>query len=155
MRGSSSRRRSRLQGYRAVVTVRAPTLGASTEQVSALSELVGAALGTQQVRTGSAALAARQAGLPYDRDRMRLFDTLIDALRRSAPQNRSVPDATGARYRSLPFYEAYFSNFIEGTVVELSDAVAIVYDGAQIPGRVDDRATTCSARTASSTTPPR
>ncbi|MGH3263799.1 MAG: Fic family protein, partial [Trebonia sp.] len=128
----------RLQRYRAAAELLAPTLAAGSEQVSMLSGLVGAALGTQRVQTGSAALTARQAGLPYDADRMRRFGVLINALRGSAPQNRPVLDVSDARYRYLPFYEAYFSNIIEGTVFELADAVAIVYEGAQIPGRADD-----------------
>lgn len=38
----------------------------------------------------------------------------------------------------LPFFEAYFSNFIEGTEFEIEEAAAIVYDG-QIPdARPDD-----------------
>jgi hypothetical protein len=38
----------------------------------------------------------------------------------------------------LPFFEAYFSNFIEGTEFVLDEAIAVVYDGRQIPGRGDD-----------------
>jgi len=38
----------------------------------------------------------------------------------------------------LPFFETYFSNFIEGTEFELDEAVAVVYEGKQIPGRADD-----------------
>jgi hypothetical protein len=100
--------------------------------------VIGAALGTQQVSTSSRALAARQASLPYDQDRLHLFRQLADSLRQSAPQNRPVPDPRVPRYAHLPFFEAYFSNFIEGTEFELDEAVAVVYDGKQIPGRADD-----------------
>ena len=100
--------------------------------------MIGAALGTQQVSTSSRALAARQASLPYDQDRLHLFRQLADSLRQSAPQNRPVPDPREPRYAHLPFFEAYFSNFIEGTEFELDEAVAVVYDGKQIPGRTDD-----------------
>jgi hypothetical protein len=35
----------------------------------------------------------------------------------------------------LPFFEAYFSNFIEGTEFELNEAIALIYEGKKIPGR--------------------
>jgi len=128
----------RLQRYRSEAEALATTMGATPDRVARLSRLVGAALGTQRALTGSTALAARQAGRPYDRDRLRLLGTLIDALRETAPQSRPVVDPTDPRYRHLPFFEAYFSNFIEGTEFELDQAVAIVYEGAQIAGRADD-----------------
>jgi Fic/DOC family len=124
--------------YRTAAESLADPLGATPERVARLSGLIGAALGTREAQTGSRALAARQSGRPYDRDRMRLLGTLIDALRESAPQNRQVTDPIGDRYRHLPFFEAYFSNFIEGTEFELDQAVAIVYQGASILGRADD-----------------
>lgn len=49
-----------------------------------------------------------------------------------------MADPRDLRYEYLPFFEAYFSNFIEGTEFELDEAVAIVYDGKQVPGRADD-----------------
>ncbi|MFN2518180.1 MAG: Fic family protein [Jatrophihabitantaceae bacterium] len=128
----------RLQQYREGVESLTETLGAESDRVAHLSRLIGAALGTQHASTGSRALAARQTGRPYDRDRMQLFGVLIDALRQSAPQNRHVADPTDDRHRHLPFFEAYFSNFIEGTEFEIDQAVAIVYEGATIPGRADD-----------------
>ena len=103
--------------------------------MKALSQMIGAALGTKEITTPSRALTARQASLPYDQDRIRLFRQLADSLRRSAPQNRPVAEPRILRYEYLPFYEAYFSNFIEGTEFELDEAVAVVYEGKQVPGR--------------------
>jgi hypothetical protein len=120
----------RLARYREQAERVADTVGASQGYVKALSQMIGAALGTQQVNTSSRALAARQALLPYDQDRLRLFAQLADSLRESAPQNRHVPDPSDPHYAHLPFFEAYFSNFIEGTEFLLDEAVAIVYEGA-------------------------
>src|SRR5260370_27940119 len=103
-----------------------------------LYQMIGSALGTKQVRTASRALAARQAALPYDQDRIHRFNRLIVGLRGSSPQNRPVQDRRDPRYRYLPFFEAYFSNFTEGTEFVLDEAIAVVYDGRQIPGRGDD-----------------
>jgi hypothetical protein len=88
-----------------------------------------------EIRTVSRALTARQSSLPYDQDRIGRFGRLIAGLRESTPQDRPVRDARDARYNYLPFFEAYFSNFIEGTEFELDEAIAVVYDGRQIPGR--------------------
>jgi hypothetical protein len=128
----------RLAGYRAEAEHVADVVGAPADGVRKLSQMIGAAPGTQQVRTESKALTACQASLPYDQDRIRRFDRLITALRDSAPQNRSAREPHDLRYAHLPFFEAYFSNFIEGTEFELDEAIAVVYDGRQIPGRGDD-----------------
>jgi hypothetical protein len=128
----------RLAQYREQAEGIADAVGAPKGAVKTLSQMIGSALGTQQVITSSRALAARQASLPYDQDRLQLFRQVADGLRDSAPQNRSVPDPRDPRYTHLPFFEAYFSNFIEGTEFELDEAVAVVYDGTQIPGRADD-----------------
>ena len=126
-----------LASYRAQAEQVAETVGASPAGVASLSQLIGAALGTQHADTASKALRARQARLPYDHDCLRRFGLLIDSLRASAPQNRPVRDSD-LRYAHLPFFEAYFSNFIEGTEFEISEAVAIVYQGKKVPGRADD-----------------
>lgn len=113
-------------------------VGAPEDGVALLSRILGIALGTQQMDTGSKALTARQARLPYEQGRLALFGKLIEALRESAPQNRPVHDPNSDAYRHLPFFEAYFSNFIEGTEFELDEAVNVVYKGKQIAGRSDD-----------------
>ena len=128
----------RLAGYREQAQRVADAVGAPTEGIKKLSQMIGAALGTQQVHTASRALTARQASLPYDQERISRFDRLVYALRGSAPQNRPVHNPYDARYAYLPFFEAYFSNFIEGTEFELSEAIAVVYEGKNIPGRADD-----------------
>lgn len=128
----------RLAQYREQAKAVAETVGTPAAAMKLTSQMIGAALGTQRVTTPSKALTARQASLPYDQDRLRLFQQLADSLRRSAPQNRPVQDPRDSRYASLPFFEAYFSNFIEGTEFVLGEAVAIVFDGKRIPGRADD-----------------
>ena len=130
--------RQRLSQYREKAEQVAAAVGAPSEGLRRLSLMIGAALGTQQVHSASKALAARQASLPYDQDRIRRFDRLVSGLRESAPQNRPVRDVRDQRYKYLPFFEAYFSNFIEGTEFELDEAIAVVYDDEQIAGRGDD-----------------
>jgi hypothetical protein len=128
----------RLAEYRENAEHVAEAVGTPNDAVRKLAQLIGAALGTQRVRTTSKALTARQASLPYDQDRIRVFDRLITGLRESAPQNRPADDPRDPRYTFLPFFEAYFSNFIEGTEFELDEAIAVVYDNKVIPGRGSD-----------------
>lgn len=127
-----------LSRYRQKAEQVAETVGAPADGVKGLSLMIGSALGTKQVRTASKALAARQAALPYDQDRIHRFNRLVAGLRESAPQNRPVQDPRDPRYEYLPFFEAYFSNFIEGTEFVLDEAIAVVYEGRRIPGRSDD-----------------
>ena len=128
----------RLKQYREQGEAVASAVGIEADGVASMATLIGAALGTKSVETASAALTARQSGLPYDGDRMRLFGVLIDALHDSRPQSRPLGSPTSPRYTRLPFYEAYFSNFIEGTEFELDEARALVYDGVSIPNRTGD-----------------
>lgn len=137
----------RIDGERGVLRYReraeeiADDLGIAIEGVERLSELVGVAVGTRPDRgTRSPALAARRAGTPYDGDRLAGFDRLVEALRRAAPQNRPA-ELADPRWRTLPFFEAYFSNYIEGTEFELGEAASIVYSGtvpAQRPADAHD-----------------
>jgi len=123
----------RLLRYRGDAETFAPTLALSAAALGRLGQLIGAALGTQNDVSNSPALAARRGGNPYDPDRVRRFSLLADALKLAAPQNIPV-DESRSRYRYLPFYEAYFSNYIEGTEFELDEAIRLVYDGL-IPAR--------------------
>ncbi len=95
--------------------------------------MIGAALQTQRVQTGSPLLSARQSGVPYDAAREALFDRLHDALDASAPLTITAWDEDAERRATLPFWDAYFSNFIEGTEFTVEEAIGIVYED-RIPG---------------------
>jgi len=69
---------------------------------------------------------ARAAGLPYDPARLELFQKLFAELARTAPVTRLARPTDGP---ALPFFEAYFSNFIEGTEFAVDEAADIVFNG--------------------------
>jgi hypothetical protein len=95
-----------------------------------LKRLIAAALNTGNARDArTVELSARATGKPFDQSRLRRFGLLVDHLRATAP--RSLPDLPldALRRRMLPFYEAYFSNFIEGTEFTLQEAERIVFQG--------------------------
>ncbi len=112
----------------------APTLAIRDESFAVLDNLVGAALGTRDVPNLPAVLAARRRGEPYDPERVDRFDVLATALREAPPQVIDEPADDGY----LPFYEAYFSNFIEGTEFTLDEAEAIVFEGEEPSDRPAD-----------------
>lgn len=97
-----------------------------------LDEIIGAALGTQEVETDVAALEAAQQGRPFDERRERTFEALAAFLESRAPSTRSVLPGDRPRLALLPFFDAYFSNFIEGTEFTVDEAAAIVF-GGEIP----------------------
>jgi hypothetical protein len=69
---------------------------------------------------------ARATGVPYDPQRLDLFQRLHVELSGSAPVTRLARATDGP---ALPFFDAYFSNFIEGTEFAVDEAAEIVFKG--------------------------
>ncbi|MGI8938623.1 MAG: Fic family protein [Iamia sp.] len=133
-----------MDGVEAMVRLRADVqalvteLGVDGERARRVDELIGAALGTREAPSGAGALAARARGLPYDQDRVARFDVLIRGLLDRPTANVSALRAHAARRRALPFFEAYFSNFIEGTEFTPAEAEEIVVSGVTSATRPAD-----------------
>ena len=85
----------------------------------------------------TAAAAARAAGRPYDARRIDLFVALHADLAKQAPVPRPDPARAGED-SLLPFFDAYFSNFIEGTEFEVDEVRAIVFEGRLPQERPED-----------------
>lgn len=115
----------------------APQLGYET-QAEELDALVGSLLGTREAQLQSDVGRARRAGQPFDPDRVRLFETLFAALRDTMPERRTVPERSAEANATLAFFEAYFSNFIEGTEFSVEEAAQIVFDGVIPNERPED-----------------
>ena len=117
---------------------RADKLGRERE-FKRLDGIMGALLGTHKSNKlrGKQALA-RAAGLPYDPDRLALFDTLFSSLRtETLPEVEATAEAGVAR-ENFAFFESYFSNYIEGTTFLVSEAEEIVFEGKLITNRAED-----------------
>ena len=104
-----------------------------------LDHLTGALLKTREagVLTSKRALA-RAAGKPYDPDRLRLFDVLFAGLQQAGLPEISDVTGTPRARDNQAFFEAYFSNYIEGTTFTVEEAEAIIYDGAVLTNRLED-----------------
>jgi Fic family protein len=106
----------------------APQLGYDAEAAE-LNELIGSLLGTRDGDLSSTIGKARHAGQPFDPDRIRLFETLFAALRDTFVERRPAPARAGEANSTLAFFEAYFSNFIEGTEFTVEEAAEIIFEG--------------------------
>jgi hypothetical protein len=104
----------------------APLIGGE-EAFAALDKLLGALLGTRDEKLVSGRARARRTGKPYDPDRIALFERLHHELRSTALPSRPATTRTTEATASLTFFEAYFSNFIEGTEFEVAEAADIVF----------------------------
>ncbi len=112
----------------------APQLGAERE-LAELDRLIGALLGTRTATLCTPAARARSAGLGYDTDRLQRFELLRAALAAQQFADRSAPPDP---QRQFAFYEAYFSNWIEGTIFEIAEAEEIAFRGHIPPQRPAD-----------------
>ena len=109
----------------------APRIG-RTAEAKLLDALIGDVLGTrdsQATPLTSPGAQARRRGRPYDPHRMRLFEILHKALRDMPPSFRPARRRGVEAAATLAFYDAYFSNFIEGTEFAVDEAAEIVFQG--------------------------
>ena len=115
----------------------APALGLR-EEASALDATIGALLGTRHAELTAPAAVARHLGRPWDPDRLTLFQSLHTALRDHPPFPRMAPARRPDADASLAFFDAYFSNFIEGTEFAVEEAADIVFRGVVPNQRRED-----------------
>lgn len=103
----------------------------AADEFQELDGIIGTLLRTRDDPLASRTARARVAGHPYDPDRIPLFqavhrtllsDPLMDRL------DRFELGSTG--FTNAAFFDAYFSNWIEGTEFELAEARRIVTEGA-------------------------
>jgi len=102
----------------------APALDAH-DRFAALDDLLGSLQGTRDTELATPAGRARRAGLAYDADRLALFELLRSELAQQEFADRRSP---ADPERLFAFFEAYFSNWIEGTEFEVEEAERIVFD---------------------------
>lgn len=112
----------------------APALGA-LQELEELDDLIGALLGTREADLRSESAKARRAGIPYDPGRAELFGLLHAELLGAAQPIRPGRNDGGSVFA---FFEAYFSNFIEGTEFLLAEAEEIIFEGRIPPTRPKD-----------------
>jgi hypothetical protein len=78
----------------------------------------------------SRAMNAAQSGELYDQARVALFSNVVSVLQNLHPVQRYINDP--ARATLVPFYEAYFSNYIEGSTLSIDEAERVVFEDADV-----------------------
>jgi len=104
-----------------------------------LNKIIGALLSTKPSKILKSGLAlSRASGLPYDRNRIELFEVLFSYLHNNEFKDRPENNLSPNSFRNFAFFEAYFSNYIEGTVFEVSEAKRIIDTGIPLSARSGD-----------------
>ena len=108
-------------------------------QFKRLDTLISALLGSHAAKHLTARQAlARAAGRPYDPPRLEIFEALFAELNRSSLMEIADPAPSGVARENFAFFEAYFSNYIEGTTFTVEEAENIVFYGQIIENRSED-----------------
>ncbi len=114
---------------------RYPAIAHLEEQGESVAVFIAAARGERPtVTTQSTAMRAAQQRRGVDDARLRTFATVVERLVGVQPQ--VLPAARGQV--AEPFFEAYFSNFIEGTEFTVAEARRIVVDQVLPASRPED-----------------
>lgn len=103
-----------------------------------LDGLIGGVLGTRKSQMSTVAGKAMAADIPYDAHRLALFERLAEQLRSVPLKHHAEVTSSEAGRAHFAFLESYFSNFIEGTEFDVSDARAFVLEGKPITERPKD-----------------
>lgn len=125
----------RLRGEKALNALRDEARRAAKDlgllkEFKALDRIIGAMLKTRPAAVLKSPVAkARAEGEPFDPERLRLFEALFSALRKTFLPEIAEPLVRPEALRVLAFFEAYFSNYIEGTRFEVDEAREIIFEG--------------------------
>ena len=104
-----------------------------------LNLIIGALLATKSIKGLKSPLAiARALGEPYDALRVDIFWQLFSYLKSNRFEKRKLTVESGEAFQNFAFFEAYFSNFIEGTEFEIEEAKEIVFQNVVIENRTGD-----------------
>lgn len=104
-----------------------------------LNRIISSLLTTKTSKNLKSPLAvARAFGVPYDSGRIELFQILFRELQQR--EFKSFPDKNTSKqsFRNFSFFEAYFSNYIEGTIFEIDDAKKIIETQMPMTSRHED-----------------
>jgi hypothetical protein len=108
------------------------------DEMAELDKLIGTLLGTRDAELTAPVAIARAEGHPYDPRRLELFASLVAQLSARSPVIRKEAALNAEGRANLAFFEAYFSNFIEGTEFAVEEARDIVFNNVIPKERPED-----------------
>lgn len=94
-----------------------------------LDALIGAIQGTKEAELSSPLSRAYNAGEGYDPEAVERFANLRAALADTIFPDKPSPIEDKQQFYNVAFFDAYFSNFIEGTEFEVKEALEIIESG--------------------------
>ena len=108
-------------------------------EFSALDKMIGALMGTRAVDVlVTESGKARAKGAPFDAARIDLFASLSAYLIQAELPVLPSSTKTIQAKTTFAFFEAYFSNYIEGTEFAIEEAESIVFENKIFPDRPED-----------------
>jgi hypothetical protein len=109
------------------------------EQFRILDGLIGALLRSRPTPLlNTPSTLAYAAGEPYDPNRLPVFEALLAELRAMSIVNRSDKAVRPPAFHNVAFFDAYFSNSIEGTDFPVDQAIRIVFQNELPADRPED-----------------
>lgn len=94
-----------------------------------LDKIIGSLLGSRSNHLlENPQTKARSLGLPYDTECLQRLESLFAHLRHFPLSEIEESQPASSHFINKAFIESYFSNYIEGTLFEISEAESIVFD---------------------------
>lgn len=104
-----------------------------------LSKIISSMLSTAPSKILKSPVAkARALGDQYDPFRLELFQMLFNSLQKTDIKDIPEKNKSSEFYNMLSFYEAYFSNYIEGTEFMIDEAKEIIFKNKIFAKRPSD-----------------
>ena len=108
-----------------------------------LDNIIGCLQGTREASLLTTRAKARASGEAFDNDRISLFEQLAVFLHRCdfkqrKPQLSNELASIELAFSNAAFWDAYFSNYIEGTAFDIEEAEEIIYERKESEGRHED-----------------
>ena len=126
-----------LNKIRDLARVIAAAIGLEKEFIL-LDRIIGSLLQTREAELRAPVSKSYTTGEPYDPLRLEQFEVLRSTLARAVLPTRIRRHTPGAAFYNESFFDAYFSNFIEGTEFEVDEALGIVFSGVIPQSRPED-----------------
>jgi hypothetical protein len=109
------------------------------DEFDKLNKIISSLLTTNTSKSLKSPLAvARAFGVPYDSARVELFQILFRELQKKEFKSYPEKNISKQSFRNFAFFEAYFSNYIEGTVFEIDEAKKIIETQMPMKARHED-----------------
>jgi hypothetical protein len=109
-----------------------------SKEFAILNRIVGALLSTQPAKELSTEVGKAIAkGEPFDSERLKMMESLaIDLSKENFTKHPALSNKL--TWFNFSFFEAYFSNYIEGTILTIEEAKEVIDSKNPLPNKRDD-----------------